>query len=77
MENYRGVAVSAGVFSKLIEYPLLSKMDITQSCQQLGLTECLSPIMAGLLVSEPKAEAQRIGTEGLLLATLDSQRHLL
>ena len=53
MENYSGVEVSAGVFSKLIVCPLLSKMDITQSCQQLGLTEGLSPTMAGLLVSEP------------------------
>ena len=30
--------------------------------------------MAGLLVSEAKAEVQFLGTEGLFLATLDSQK---
>ena len=30
--------------------------------------------MAGLLVSEAKAEAQHTGTKGLYLATLDSQK---
>ena len=56
------------------KYPLFSKMIITQSCQQFGLTEGLSAIMVGLLVSEAKAETQHIGTEGLLLAMIDSQK---
>ena len=73
MENYRGITVS-GSFSKLFEYTVLNKLDLDQSSQQFGFTEGLSPIMAGLLVSEAKAEAQHIGTEGLYLATLDSQK---
>ena len=64
----------SGSFSKLFEYTLLSKLNPDQSCQQFGFTEGLSLIMAGLLVSEAKAEAQHMGTKGLYLATLDSQK---
>ena len=73
LENYRGRTVS-GSFSKLFEYTLLCKLNPDQSCQQFGFTEGLSPIMAGPLVSEAKAEAQHMGTKGLYLATLDSQK---
>ena len=53
---------------------MLNKQDLDQLSQQFGFTEGLSPFMAGLLVSEAKAEAQHMGTEGLYLATLDSQK---
>ena len=73
MENYRGITVS-GALGKLFEYSLLSKLNFSQSTQQFGFTSGLSPIMAGLLVSEAKAEMQLLGKEGLFLATLDSQK---
>ena len=73
MENYRGITVS-GALGKLFEYSVLSKLNFTQSSQQFGFTTGLSPIMAGLLVSEAKAEVQLSGSEGLFLATLDSQK---
>ena len=68
MENYRGITVS-GALGKLFEYTLLSKLNFTQSSQQFGFTTGLSPIMAGLLVSEAKSEIQCQGREGLFLAT--------
>ena len=73
MENYRGITVS-GALGKLFEYSVLSKLNFTQSSQQFGFTTVQSPIMAGLLVSEAKAEVQLSGSEGLFLATLDSQK---
>ena len=59
MENYRGITVS-GAFGKLFEYSLLSKLNFNQSSQQFGFTQDLFPIMAGLPVSEAKAEKCKI-----------------
>ena len=73
MENYRGITVS-GALGKLFEYSVLSKLNFTQSSQQFEFTRGLLPIMAGLLISEVKAEVQFSGSEGLFLATLDSQK---
>ena len=72
MGNYRGITVSS-VFGKLFEYAILSKMDLPQSDHQFGFTSGLSPIMAGLLVSEAKAEAIQ-NKQPLFLATIDSQK---
>ena len=72
MENYRGITVSS-TFGKLFEYSILSKMNLKQSDHQFGFTSGLSPVMAGLLVSEAKAEAIQ-NRHPLFLATLDSQK---
>ena len=45
-------------FGKLFEYSILGKLNL----QQFGFTSGLSPVMAGLLVSEAKAEAIQNGT---------------
>ena len=56
MENYRGITVSSAL-GKVFEYSLLNKLNFEQSDHQFGFTSGLSPTMAGLLVSEAKAEA--------------------
>ena len=71
MGNYRGITVSS-TFGKLFEYSLLSKLNLPQSDHQFGFTSGLSPVMAGLLVSEAKSEAIQ-NRHPLFLATLDSQ----
>ena len=72
MGNYRGITVSS-TFGKLFEYSLLSKLNLPQSDHQFGFTSGLSPVMAGLLVSEAKSEAIQ-NRHPLFLATLDSQK---
>ena len=72
MENYRGITVTA-IFGKVFEYALLEKLHIAQSEMQFGFTEGLSPAMAGLLISEAKAESQENKTH-IYVATLDSQK---
>ena len=51
MGNYIGITVSS-TFGKLFEYSILGKLNLNQSDQQFGFTSGLSPVMAGLLVSE-------------------------
>ena len=72
MGNYRGITVSS-TFGKLFEYSILGKLNLHQSDQQFGFTSRLSPVMAGLLVSEAKAEAIQ-NQHPLFLATLHSQK---
>ena len=72
LENYRGITVTA-IFGKVFEYALLEKLHIAQSEMQFGFTEGLSPAMAGLLISEAKAESQENKTH-IYVATLDSQK---
>ena len=72
LENYRGITVTA-IFGKLFEYALLDKLHIAQSELQFGFTEGLSPAMAGLLISEAKAESHDNKTH-IFVATLDSQK---
>ena len=72
MGNYRGITVSS-TFGKLFEYSILGKLNLYQSDPQFGFTSGLSPVMAGLLVSEAKAEAIQ-NRHPLFLATLDSQK---
>ena len=72
LENYRGITVTA-TFGKLFEYALLDKLKFAQSELQFGFTEGLSPAMAGLLVSEAKADSQDNKTHSYV-ATLDSQK---
>ena len=72
LENYRGITVTA-IFGKIFEYALLEKLHIAQSEMQFGFTEGLSPAMAGLLISEAKAESQENKTH-IYAATLDSQK---
>ena len=63
----------SSMFGKLFEYSLLSKLNLPQSDHQFGFTSGLSPVMAGLLVSEAKSEAIQ-NRHPLFLATLDSQK---
>ena len=70
LENYRGITVTA-TFGKLFEYALLDKF--AQSELQFGFTEGHSPAMAGLLVSEAKADSQDNKTH-IYVTTLDSQK---
>ena len=70
LENYKGITVTA-IFGKIFEYALLEKLHIAQSEMQFGFTEGLSPAMAGLLISEAKAESQENKTH-IYVATLDS-----
>ena len=72
MENYRGITVSSAL-GKVFEYSLLNKLNFEQSNHQFGFTSSFSPTMAGLLVSEAKAEAI-YNHHPLFLATLDSQK---
>ena len=71
--TFSGITVF-GAFGKLFEFSSLSKLNLNQSSQKFEFTQGLSPIMAGLLVSEAKAEVQQLGSEGLFLVTLDSQK---
>ena len=52
---------------------MLEKLHIAQSEMQFGFTEGLSPAMAGLLISEAKAESDEKKTH-IYAATLDSQK---
>ena len=63
----------SSTFRKLFEYSILCKLNLHQSDQQFGFTSGLSPVKAGLLVSEAKAEAIQ-NRHPLFLATLDSQK---
>ena len=72
LENFRGITVTA-IFGKLFEYTLLDKLEFDQSELPFSFTEGLSPAMAGLLVSEAKAESQENKTH-IYVATLDSPK---
>ncbi|CAC5384081.1 unnamed protein product [Mytilus coruscus] len=75
MDNYRGIAVTP-VVSKLFECTILPSLtqNFKQSTLQFGFTKGMSMLMAGLIISEARAEVKHRTIEPLYLITVDSQK---
>ncbi|CAC5357508.1 unnamed protein product [Mytilus coruscus] len=75
MDNYRGIAVTP-VVSKLCECTILPSLtqNFKQSTLQFGFTKGMSMLMAGLIISEARAEVKHRTIEPLYLITVDSQK---
>ncbi|CAC5386974.1 unnamed protein product [Mytilus coruscus] len=75
MDNYRGIAITP-VVSKLFECTILPCLtqNFKQSTHQFGFTKGMFMLMAWLIITEARAEAEHLTIDPLYLITVDSQK---